>query len=284
MSPSFFYAIISLSTLGAVSAIILYFIAQKFKVVEDPRVDQVEAALPGVNCGGCGFAGCRNFAEACVNTDNMSHLFCPVGGNDCMMKVAELLGKDAAAKEELIAVLRCNGSIQNRPRTNDYDSVRSCAVSALQYSGTTGCQYGCIGYGDCVNVCNFDAIYIDKETGLPTIDDDKCTACGACVRACPNTLIELRRKGPKGRRVFVRCRNNDKGGVARKNCLAACIGCGKCVTTCPFDAIRLSHNLAYINYELCKLCRKCVDVCPTKAIVEVNFPPKVQKIETKDEK
>ena len=115
---------------------------------------------------------------------------------------------------------------------------------------------------------------MDPETGLPVVDEEKCTACGACVKACPKQIIELRNKGPKGRRVYVACRNQDKGAVARKACLAACIGCGKCVKTCPFEAITLENNLAYIDYTKCRMCRKCVVECPTGAIHEVNFPPR----------
>ena len=120
-------------------------------------------------------------------------------------------------------------------------------------------------------------MHMDPETGLPVIDQDKCVACGACVNACPNSIIELRKKGPKNRRVFVSCVNKDKGGVARKACTAACIGCGKCAKECPFGAITIENNLAYIDYNKCKLCRKCVVVCPTNAIHELNFPPRKEK-------
>ncbi|MGL4806047.1 MAG: 4Fe-4S binding protein, partial [Bacteroidales bacterium] len=142
------------------------------------------------------------------------------------------------------------------------------------YGGETGCSFGCHGLGDCVTVCPFDAIHINPETQLPEVDEDKCTACGACVRACPKFIIELRKKGPKSRRVFVSCVNKDKGAIAKKACNVACIGCSKCLKACPFEAITISNNLAYIDYNKCKLCRKCVDVCPTHAIQELNFPPK----------
>ena len=191
-----------------------------------------------------------------------------------MGKVASILGMEAASAEPMVAVVRCNGTCQARPRTNRYDGVQSCAIASSLYGGETNCTFGCLGYGDCVNACTFDAIHINPETGLPEVDDDKCTSCGACVKACPKNIIELRKKGPKSRRIFVSCVNKDKGAAARKACSNACIGCGKCVKECPFEAITLENNVAYIDYRKCRLCRKCVAVCPTGAIHELNFPPR----------
>lgn len=279
MNTTILLTVLTLSLLGIVLAVILYFVAEKFKVYEDPRIDDVEALLPGANCGGCGYPGCRGLADAIVKSESMDELFCPVGGNETMQVVAKSLGREAAAKEPMIAVIRCNGTKANRKSVNIYNGAPSCAVASATYAGETGCQFGCLGFGDCVSVCSFDAIKIDSETGLPVVDQDKCTACGACVKACPKVIIELRKKGIKGRRIFVSCINKDKGAVARKACGAACIGCGKCVKTCPFEAITLENNLAYIDFNKCKLCRKCVEVCPTNAIWEVNFPPAKPKVE-----
>ncbi len=267
------YTILTLCVLGILAAVILYVVAQKFKVYEDPRIDDVEKMLPGANCGGCGFAGCRAMASALVERDDISALYCPVGGGDCMKKVADFLGKAAPEREPQVAVVRCSGSCQNRPRTNTFDGASSCAVIASLYGGETGCTFGCLGKGDCVAVCEFGALSMNPETGLPEVDQEKCTACGACVKACPKMVIELRKKGPKDRRVFVSCVNKDKGGVARKSCSAACIGCGKCAKVCPFGAITIENNLAYIDFNKCRLCRKCVAECPTGAIHAVNFPP-----------
>ncbi len=274
MSTIIIYTILTLSIIGVLSAIILYFVAQKFKVYEDPRIDQVEGALPGANCGGCGYAGCRAFAEACVKKGELADLFCPVGGNDTMGGVAGILGIEATKKDPRVAVVRCNGTCEYRPKTNIFDGALSCAVAASLYGGDTGCQYGCLGCGDCVPVCDFDAIHMNPVTGLPEVDDDKCVACGACVKACPKTLIELRKKAVKNRKIYVACRNMDKGAVARKSCSVACIGCSKCEKECNYDAITIADNLAFIDADKCKLCRKCVSVCPTNAILELNFPPR----------
>ncbi len=274
MTTTILYTVLILSIIGVLSAIILYFVAQKFKVYEDPRIDQVEAALPGANCGGCGFAGCRAFADACVSKGELADLFCPVGGNETMGGVADILGIVATKKDPRVAVVRCNGTCEYRPKTNIFDGPVSCAIASTHYSGDTGCQYGCLGCGDCVVACEFDAIHMNPVTGLPEVDDEKCVACGACVKACPKTLIELRKKGPKDRKIYVACRNMEKGGVARKSCAVACIGCSKCEKECKYDAITIVNNLAFIDADKCKLCRKCAPVCPTNAIIEMNFPPR----------
>jgi Na+-translocating ferredoxin:NAD+ oxidoreductase RNF subunit RnfB len=275
------YTVLTLCVLGVLLAVVLYFVAQKFAVHEDPRIDEVEGMLPGANCGACGYPGCRGMAGALVEQDDISALYCPVGGAATMSSVASFLGKAAAEREAEVAVVRCAGSCALKPdgtavreRRNVFDGARSCAIEAATYAGETGCGFGCLGRGDCVAVCTFDAIRMNPETGLPEVDDEKCTSCGKCVSACPKTIIELRRKGPKSRRVFVSCVNRDKGGVARKACDVACIGCGKCVKVCSFEAIVLENNLAYIDPTKCKLCRKCVAECPTGAIIEVGFPAK----------
>lgn len=272
MTSTIIWTIVILSGLGLLLALVLYFVAKKFKVEEDPRIDEVEKVMPGANCGGCGFAGCRAFADAAVKAPNLDNNYCPVGGNEVMAKVAAILGYEVKEKAPMVAVVRCNGTCENRPKTNTYDGTSSCKVKAALYSGDTGCSYGCLGCGDCVKACQFGAISMDANTGLPVVDESKCTACGNCVKACPKSIIELRNKGPRSMRVFVSCVNKDKGGVARKACAAACIGCGKCAKVCAQEAITVENNLAYIDFAKCRLCKKCVAECPTGAIHAVNFP------------
>lgn len=189
-----------------------------------------------------------------------------------MVIVAEALGKVAVAKDPLVAVIRCSGSPDHRVRTLLYDGAGTCEIASGLFSGDTACSYGCLGLGDCVVVCTFDAIHMNPATLLPEVIDEKCTSCGACVKACPKTIIELRKRSKKDRKIFVSCVNRDKGAVAKKACSVACIACKACVKACEFDAITIENSLAWIDPVKCTLCRKCVTVCPTESILEINFP------------
>ena len=207
-------AVISLGAIALVLAAILYVASKKFAVYEDPRIAQVGEVLPQANCGGCGYPGCSGFADACVKAGSLDGKFCPVGGQPVMAQIADILGLAAGEAEPMVAVVRCNGTCMNRPRINQYDGAKSCAIAASLYGGETGCSYGCLGCGDCVAACQFDAIHMNPETGLPEVDEAKCTACGACVKACPKAIIEIRPQGKKSRRVYISCVNKDKGAVA----------------------------------------------------------------------
>lgn len=273
-------AVLVLGAIALIAALVLFGVSKKFAVEEDPRLGQVGEVLPGANCGGCGFAGCSGMAAALVkgaDAGSIDGLMCPVGGADVMGKVADLLGMAVANTEPKMAVVRCNGTCENRPRIAEYDGLHTCAAMNSCGAGETGCGFGCLGCGDCVAACQFGAISINPETGIPEVDEEKCTGCGACANACPRHIIELRKKGPKGRRVYVQCVNHDKGAVAKKACSVACIGCGKCQKVCKFDAITIENNVAYVDFNKCRMCTKCVDECPTGALVKVNFPVKKAK-------
>ena len=274
-----YIAIILVGLTGAAASIILYLLSKRFEVKEDPRIAQIIDMLPGASCGGCGFPGCGGFADACVKASSLEGLSCPVAKAEVMKKIATLLGQVADESIPKIAVVRCNGSCEARPKTNRYDGAKTCAIASSLYSGETGCSFGCLGWGDCVAVCQFDAIHINPVTGLAEVSEEKCTACGACVKACPKNMIEMRNKGPKSRRIYVSCVNKDKGATARKACEKACIGCNKCVKECTFDAITVTQYIAYIDDSKCRLCRKCVPVCPTGSILELNFPPRKATVE-----
>lgn len=273
MDTQILYTIIALSSVGIIAATILFIVARKFHVVEDPRIDDTSDMLPGANCGGCGYPGCRAFAEVMVKSEDISSLYCPVGGNDMMSSIADMLGKTAASKKPMVAVVKCNGTCEARPKTKHFDGVANCTVASNLFGGDTDCSWGCLGLGECVQACDFDAMYMDVN-GLPVVITDNCTACNACVEVCPKDIMELRPKNKKDLKIYVACVSKDKGAVAIKACKNACIGCGKCVKVCPHGAITMENNLAYIDADKCKLCRKCVIVCPTHAIIETNFPPR----------
>ena len=277
MTETIIWTVSVLTVLGLVLSLVLFWVARKFRVEEDPRIDEIEKTLPGANCGGCGFAGCRAFADAAVKAGNLDANYCPVGGSEVMKKVAAILGCEVQEAAPRVAVVRCSGSCDKRPRINEYGGVKSCKVKAALYGGDTGCLFGCLGCGDCVAACQFGALSMDASTGLPVVDEDKCTACGKCVAACPKRIIELRDKGPRGMRMYVACTNKEKGPVARKACSAACIGCGICAKPCRHDAITVTDNVAYIDFSKCKLCRECEAMCPTGAIHGVNFPKPLDK-------
>ena len=273
-------AALILGIVGIVAAIVLFFIAKKFHVEEDPRIDLICDLLPGANCGGCGFAGCRNLAETMVARGTMEGCSCPGTPKEKNDQIAAILGIEAADSTPKVAVVCCQGSCENSPAKVSYDSEISCFFANSLYAGEGLCPNGCLGCGDCVKACNFGAITIDPVTKLPVVDEEKCVGCGVCAKTCPRTVIEIRHKGPKNRRVYVACNNKEKGAVAMKNCKTACIGCGKCAKVCPFEAITVENNLAYIDYHKCKACRKCVDECPSGAILTVGFPPKKEAPKT----
>lgn len=268
-------AVAVLGGIGLISALVLFVCSKKFAVHEDPRIGQVTELLPGANCGGCGFPGCGGFADALVKAadgGSIDGMLCPVGGSDVMSKAADLLGMAIANSEPKVAVVRCNGSCEHRPKIAEYSGLMTCSAMHACGSGETACGFGCLGCGDCAEACSFGGITINPETGLPEVNEDLCTSCGACVKACPRNIIELRKRGPKNRKVYVSCVNKDKGAVSMKACKVSCIGCGKCAKECPFDAIKVEGNVAYIDDNKCRLCRKCEKACPTHAIVAVNFP------------
>ena len=277
MNDPILIAVISLGVIALIAAAILYVCSKKFAVYEDPRIGKVAAVLPQANCGGCGYPGCGGFAEACVKAGSLEGKLCPVGGQAVMAKVADILGLSASASETKLAVVRCNGSCENRPRTNVYDGAKKCSIAAALYGGETGCSYGCLGCGDCVDACQFGAIKMNPETGLPEVDAEKCTACGACAKACPKGIIEIRVVSKDKTGMVVTCVNKDKGAQASKACKAACIGCGKCQKVCGSEAITVANNLAYIDPTKCIECRDCERECPTGAIHPIGMEPLPRK-------
>lgn len=255
-----------MAVIGLIAATLLYVAAKKFYVKEDPRIAEIEALLPGANCGACGYKGCHDFSVNFVADTSPESPVCPGAGKEAMEKIASIAGIAPPANVPKVAIVRCAGSCGKRPEIAVYDGVRSCAVESATFSGETECAYGCLGLGDCAAACPYDALRIDIETHLPVVDRNKCVGCGKCVSACPHLLLELINKKESEPTVWVACRNMDKGGIAMKECEAACIGCGKCMRTCGSSAIKVADFLAYIDQEKCIGCGDCVEVCPRNSI------------------
>lgn len=253
--------ILTMTALGFLFSSGLVLAYKKLRVEEDPKIEKVAAVLPQVNCGACGFSGCRAFAEAVVKGKAEAN-GCPVGGEEVALNVAAILGVKAGEVIKKVARVHCRGTRQAAQDRGVYLGISTCYASHL-VGGTKQCSYGCMGYGDCVQACLFDAIHIGKD-GLPIIHEDKCTACGKCVDACPRNILELH---PLTQNILVYCRSEDRGPTARKVCKNACIACGICVRACP-EAIVLEKNLAvitdYKKIDPAKIPE--IEKCPTKSI------------------
>lgn len=260
-----YIAMILLGSVGLAAAVLLYITAKRFNVTEDARIAEIEGILPGANCGACGRKGCHDFAVECCNTGKLDGMNCPGAGAEGMNRIARILGIAADKKNEKKAFLRCNGSSCNR-LTKRTTSATSCMSAKMLAMPAGYCTWGCLGHGDCIAACRFDAMKWDKESNLPVIDKGKCVGCGACATICPQNIIFIREVERYTPVVIVQCSNRDKGGPARKMCAVACIGCGKCQRTCRHEAISVSDNVAIINPTLCIGCGECVEVCPTGAI------------------
>ncbi len=253
---------IIVAAVGLIFGIILTVAAKVMFVPVDEKVAAIREALPGANCGGCGFAGCEDYANAFEGNPDMSPSLCPVGGADLAKTIAGILGVEAGEVEEKVAMVMCQGNFEATKQIMDADRVHSCKTAKMFYGGSWACPHGCLGIGDCQTACNYDAIRIIN--GVAVVDRDKCIGCGACSKVCPNHLIDIL---PKKMLVHVACKSTEKGAVTRKACSNGCIGCMKCQKSCKFDAIVVENNLARIDYDKCKNCGLCAKECPTGAIV-----------------
>ena len=272
-------AVVVVVLIGFVGAAILSFASKVFAVPVDETFVKLRAELPGANCGGCGFAGCDDYANALSEDHTLSCSKCPVGGPDVATKLGDILGVSAGAGEKQVAVVQCNGTKEAAKALLTYNDIKTCKAAKQLFGGMNACPFGCLGLGDCTAACEFDAIHICD--GVAVVNRNDCVACGACATACPNNLIRI---SPAKNLVIVQCANKAKGGEARKACSNACIGCGKCEKTCKFDAIHVEDNLAFIDPEKCKNCGMCAKECPTGAIVNMKVKkakPAAPKAEAK---
>jgi Na+-translocating ferredoxin:NAD+ oxidoreductase RNF subunit RnfB len=256
-------AIVSLGTLGLLFGGALAFASKKFAVEVDPRVEMVAEALPGANCGACGYPGCNKFAEEVV-AGNAPLGGCPPGGSKTTGRIAEILGQVVPeAADRLVAQLVCLGDCNVAREKFIYHGIPDCKAAMMFNEGNKACRFGCLGLGTCARVCPFDAITM-SEHGLPIIDIDKCTGCIKCKNVCPKQVLDM-----INARTFhyVHCKSTDRGKQVREVCDRGCIGCGICVKNCPEKAIRLESNLAIIDSYICINCGKCVEVCPRDTII-----------------
>lgn len=236
--------------------------AIKFKVEVDEREEAVLEALPGNNCGGCGFPGCSGLAAAIAKGEAPVNA-CPVGGEPVGKIIAGIMGVEAEESERMTAFVHCQGDCDKTKLDYEYTGIEDCRMlSFVPNGGAKSCNYGCLGYGSCVKVCPFDAIHV--ENGVAVVDKEKCKACGKCIAACPKNLISLE---PYAAKHIVVCSSKDKGPVTMKACTTGCIGCGICVKNCPADAIKVENFHAVIDQEKCIGCGACKEKCPKKAII-----------------
>ncbi|MCL2188757.1 MAG: RnfABCDGE type electron transport complex subunit B [Defluviitaleaceae bacterium] len=250
-----------LGGLGLFFGVLLSLAGLKLKTRVDPRLESLKDILPGVNCGGCGCAGCNAFAED-VYFGKAEPDGCPVGGDELNQKIAGIIGVEIASAVRKTAYVKCIGNDRNALFLFNYQGVESCrAAVRLVGGGSKGCTYGCLGGGSCKKICVFDAINIID--GIAVIDNEKCTACTACVAVCPKNLIEMI---PAASTIRIGCNARDGGKIIRQNCEIGCIGCRLCVKVCPKDAIEMDGALARISYEKCDNCGTCADKCSRRVI------------------
>jgi len=257
--------IISMASMGGIGAVLSLFLAyadKKLKVEEDPRIEALLNILPNTNCGGCGRAGCRVFAEALIQ-GNASVSGCVAGGQAVADNIAKYLGVEAGNATRILAVVLCRGGDRETLKNAVYKGERTCVAANLT-GGEKACIHSCIGYGDCVAACKYDAMTMN-DNGLPVVFYDACIGCGACARACPRNIIEMH---PAEHKLFNYCRNKDKGAVARKICTVSCIACTLCVKDCAVEGgIEMKDNLAVVNYDKCPQNDQPAKRCPTACLL-----------------
>lgn len=254
------FPVVIVAVIGIVAGIILTIAAKFMSVPVDERVTNIREVLPGANCGACGFAGCDEYAEKLVHEGVATNL-CTPGGGDVAMQVSGLLGAEFSEVVAKRAIVKCAGTTETTQYIMDYQGPKTCEACNFLYQGRRSCSHGCLGFGDCVAVCQYDAIRVID--GVAVVDKDACTGCGMCASKCPNKLIAV---VPASSEVHVACSSHDKGAFVRKVCQAGCIGCMKCQKTCEYGAITVNQFLAGVDPEKCTNCGKCVEVCPTKVI------------------
>ena len=257
------YAGAVLGILGVVFGLVLSYAGKKFHVDVDERVEKVRACLGGANCGACGFAGCDAFAAAVVKGEAKPGGCAPAGEKGAKA-IAAIMGVEADVGERMVARVLCNGIQGIAQERYVYDGYKSCAVAAGIAGGPKMCRFACLGLGDCMDHCSFNAISI--KDGVAVIDESLCKGCGTCVANCPRGAIKLM---PVSQTTIVKCRNSDVARLARSVCMDACIGCGRCKKECKYDAIAIENGYAHIDPAKCVRCGECAKVCPCNCITDL---------------
>ena len=254
-------AVTAIGGLTLVLSTALVLANRQLHVHEDPRIDDIEDMLPATNCGGCGYPGCRPFAEALVAGDALPGK-CSVSTDEGRERIASYLGVDVGAEERVIARLACAGGANVARNRARYDGLQSCSGAALVAGGGKACFWGCLGIGDCETACDFDAITMNAQ-GLPVVAEDRCTGCGDCVTACPKDLFSLQ---PESHRLWVACKSQEEGDEVLEDCEVGCTACGRCAMDAP-GLIEMRGNLPVIDYAKGKAIAEPTQRCPTGAIV-----------------
>ncbi len=254
--------VLIMSATGFGCAAILVVAARFFAVHEDPRIEAVAGVLPGVNCGGCGFAGCSDYAKAIVTAGAAVNL-CGPGGAACAHAVAQVMGVAAVTGEKKVALILCGGDRRHAPRRFLYNGTADCVAAHAVGGGEKLCRYGCLGYGSCSRVCPVGAIQLSADH-LAVVHPDLCIGCGQCVRTCPRALIKM---VPLGRTIHVLCSSKDKGPVVRKACQVGCIACRLCVKLADNESIKMDGFLAVVDYTKSLTNAQTLEKCPGHCIV-----------------
>jgi electron transport complex protein RnfB len=259
---------LSIVTLGGVAftfAVLIAVTHRKFRVWEDPRIDAVANMLPNSNCGACGLAGCRAFAESLVQ-GSIQPAQCTVMGEGDRADVAAFLGVDVGEATKRVARLLCAGGCDVAPQLAEYRGHQTCKAAAAIAGGGKACAWGCLGYGDCEVVCDFDAIYMNQAR-LPVVIPELCTACGDCVETCPKDLFTLM---PMDYKLIVQCKNLLEGDAATTVCRVACNACGRCALDAAPGVVEMVGGLAVVDYTRNDAAGpEATARCPTGAIVWV---------------
>lgn len=256
-------AVLVVGAIGLVVAVVLSLASVFFAVPVDEKVEKLSEILPGANCGACGYSGCSGYASAMAKGEAQPGQ-CPVGGDEVAKAAAEILGVEVGSSVPKTARVMCKGSCDNTDKRLVYKGIQSCAAASQLFGGGGQCTYGCIGLGDCVKECEYNAIKVCN--GVAVVNEDLCKACKKCAAVCPKHIIDI---VPK-QSAAVLCSNLDKGAQTKDDCKAGCIGCMKCQKACEAGAIKVTSFKATVNPELCTLCGKCAEVCP-KGIISIPF-------------